>query len=267
MRWIIGDIHGMLGPLETLLRAIEVADDEAELLFIGDYVNRGPDSANAVETLLALPDARFIRGNHDDIFDLVLNNQCASLHPSAPNPLMAMRWFLEHGLDKTLLSYGADPKLIERYIQNPDGKLIADLTAGVPAHHRAFFRALPMVIDEHDFFMVHAIWPIDRKTELPGVGERVKNSGPMRHAALWERFRDDDIAARKAWRRTGFFGHTPVYNYASAGRTGKDLPLVGPQIVLLDTGCALGSTGRLTAFCVETRTYIQTDHFGKLVEE
>lgn len=266
MRWIIGDIHGMLGPLETLLRAVDVADDEAELLFVGDYINRGAHSAEVVETLLALPDARFIRGNHDDIFDLILSGECYALHPTAPNPLMAMRWFLEHGLDKTLLSYGADPELIERYIERPDDRLIPQLTAGVPAEHRRFFRQLPPVIDEHDFFLVHATWPTDHKTELPGVSTRVKSDPSLRHAALWGRFTDEEIGRRKAWRRTGFFGHTPVANYAAA-RNGPDLPLVGPQIVLLDTGCALSTSGRLTAFCVETRTFIQTDHFGGLIDE
>jgi serine/threonine protein phosphatase 1 len=267
MRWIIGDIHGMLSPLENLLRAIDVADDEAELLFLGDYVNRGPASADVVETLLALPEARFIRGNHDDVFDLVLNRECYCVHASAPNPLMAMRWFLEHGLDKTLLSYGADPELIERYIEKPNEKLIPELTAGVPENHRKFFRQLPPVIDEHDFFMAHATWPTDERTELPGLSTRVKSGSGLRHAALWGRFTDEEIGRRKAWRRTGFFGHTPVSNYVAAARTGMELPLVGPQIVLLDTGCALSSSGRLTGFCVETRTYIQTDHFGKLVDD
>ncbi len=267
MRWIIGDIHGMLKPLETVLRSVEIADDEAELLFIGDYINRGPSSADVVETLIALPEARFIRGNHDDIFDLILNQQCFALHPSAPNPLMAMRWFLEHGLDKTMLSYGADPQLIDDYIQRPDDRLIGELTRTVPPHHRAFFRRLPSAIDERDFFMVHATWPTDAKAEWPGVSTRLADDNKLRHAALWQRFTNEDIGRRKPWRRTGFFGHTPVANYTAAARTGLALPLVGPQIVLLDTACALSTAGRLTAFCVETRTFIQADHFGNLVDD
>lgn len=267
MRWIIGDIHGMLNPLHTLLRAVEFADDEAEFLFLGDYINRGPDSAMVVETLLAIPDARFIRGNHDDVFDLILNRDCFCPHSTAPNPLLAMKWFLEHGLDKTWLSYGADPEQIERFLERPEDKIMQDLVALVPQHHRRFFRHLPPAIDEQDFFMVHATWPTDEKTDGPGVAMRLKNHPKLRHPALWGRFRDEDIGKRKAWRRQGFFGHTPVHNYMASAQSGPDLPLTGPQITLLDTGCALGPSGRLTAFCVETRTFIQTDHFGNLVEE
>src|SRR5690606_1076938 len=137
--------------------------------------------------------------------------------------------FLEHGLDKTLLSYGADPALIERYIERPSEKLIPDLIAGVPESHRRFFRQLPPVIDEHDFFMAHASWPTDEKTELPAVSTRVRADSRLRHEVLWGRLTADDMARRKAWRRTGFFGHSPVGNYTTAHGSG-DLPLVGPQI-------------------------------------
>ncbi|MCC6238791.1 MAG: serine/threonine protein phosphatase [Phycisphaerales bacterium] len=269
MRWIIGDIHGMLAPLEMLLRAIDVADDEAELLFIGDYVNRGSESSQVVETLLSLPDARFIRGNHDDIFDLVINRQCFCLHPSAPNPIMAMRWFLEYGLDKTLISYGADPALIDVFVRQPSDQLINQLTAGVPQHHRNFFRQLPGAIDEGDFFMVHACWPVDEKSEFPGINARLKNQSHLRYTALWERFTDQDITRRKSWRRTGFFGHTPTTNYTSATRSNAQspLPLSGPQIMLIDTGCVLSPAGRLTAYCVDTDTFIQATPQGRLVEE
>lgn len=267
MRWIIGDIHGMLGPLETLLRAVDVADEEAELLFIGDYINRGPDSALVVETLLAIPDGRFIRGNHDDVFDLIVNGDCYAPHPAAPSRLAAMRWFLEHGLDRTLLSYGADPEQLERFLEKPTDRLMAQLIELVPEHHRRFFRNLPPAIDEHDFFMVHAYWPPNERTESPGVAMRLRNDPRLRYDALWARFTDQDIGVRKNWRRTGFFGHTPVNNYLAAAQDGLDLPLVGPQCVLLDTACALEESGRLTAFCVETRTFLQTDHFGNLVDE
>lgn len=267
MRWIIGDIHGMLGPMETLLRAVDVADDEAEILFLGDYINRGPDSALVVETLLALPDCRFIRGNHDDVFDLILNGDCYAPHPTAPQPLTALRWFLEHGLDRTMLSYGADPEQLERFLQKPTDRLMAQLVELVPEHHRRFFRSLPPAIDEHDFFMVHALWPAEERTESPGVAMRLANNPRLRHDALWGRYVDQDIGCRKNWGRTGFFGHTPVNNYMAAAQGGQDLPVVGPQCVLLDTACALSPTGRLTAFCVETRTFLQTDHFGNLVDE
>jgi hypothetical protein len=43
------------------------------------------------------------------------------------------------------------------------------------------------------------------------------------------------------------------------------VPILGQKMVLLDTAAALGQDGRLTAYCVEDRSYIQVDHFGKLL--
>ena len=79
---------------------------------------------------------------------------------------------------------------------------------------------------------------------------------------MWDRFAEDEVRRDKRWRRRGFFGHTPVINYAIGD---EFLPVSGPQIVLLDTGCALGHAGRLTAWCAENDAYVQTDHFGNLV--
>src|SRR5438874_11014594 len=106
MRWIIGDIHGMLRPLEVLLDAIRSADAAPRFLFVGDYVNRGPDSKRVIDVLLALPKSRFIRGNHDDIFDQVLHDRCFAPNASEGNRIAAFQWFMQHGLDNTLLSYG-----------------------------------------------------------------------------------------------------------------------------------------------------------------
>src|SRR3982751_2009409 len=108
MRWIIGDIHGMLRPLEALVAAIDKADAERQLLFVGDYVNRGPDSKGVIELLLTLKNAHFVRGNHDDIFDMVIHGTSYVNHPSAPDPVSAFCWFMEYGLADTFMSYGLD---------------------------------------------------------------------------------------------------------------------------------------------------------------
>ncbi len=76
MRWIIGDIHGMLRPLQGLLREVARRDPWAHLLFVGDYVNRGPDARGVIEQLVTLRNAHYLRGNHDDVFDLILHGTC-----------------------------------------------------------------------------------------------------------------------------------------------------------------------------------------------
>ena len=108
MRWIVGDIHGMLTPLTGLVNAVSDVDPDPQWLFVGDYVNRGPDSKGVIEFLINLPNARYCRGNHDDIFDLILNGQCFVEQLGHNNRLGAYKWFMEHGLADTLASYGAE---------------------------------------------------------------------------------------------------------------------------------------------------------------
>ena len=63
----IGDIHGFSGALETLLGMLNLNEDR--LVFLGDYIDRGPDSRGVLERLIALsqnPNHIFLRGNHDD---------------------------------------------------------------------------------------------------------------------------------------------------------------------------------------------------------
>ena len=71
---------------------------------------------------------------------------------------------------------------------------------------------------------------------------------------------------RKRWKRTGYFGHTPVETFRLSMRRGDNVPIHGPQIVLLDTGAALSANGRLSAVCAESGELVQMDRVGELVE-
>ena len=74
--YAIGDIHGRLDLLEDLLRQIaddagrHAADSERQLIFLGDYVDRGPASRDVIERLLEdpLPGFRtvYLMGNHEE---------------------------------------------------------------------------------------------------------------------------------------------------------------------------------------------------------
>lgn len=259
MRWIIGDIHGMLRPLQTLLNAVRSRDWNPHFIFVGDYVNRGPDSRGVIELLLTLRDASFVRGNHDDIFDLVLHDQSFALHPDGSDALAAFRWFTQHGMTNTLVSYGLDQSEIESTAKKPSLPRLRKLLSGVPAAHRNFIRNLPPFIEFDDLFVIHAFWDIDAKDDFTSLSGDPR----LRHRLLWGRYRGEELRARKEWRRTGYFGHTPVHNYADK----EMLPRRGPQIVLLDTGACLGPRGRLSAVCAETGAVVQSDPDGALVTE
>lgn len=67
MIWAISDIHGMYENLISLLKKIK---DNDKIIFLGDYVDRGPDSKKVLDLLIVLSKAGkhvFLKGNHDDM--------------------------------------------------------------------------------------------------------------------------------------------------------------------------------------------------------
>jgi bis(5'-nucleosyl)-tetraphosphatase (symmetrical) len=64
--WVIGDVHGCSATLDALLERIGQVDSGATLIFVGDLVNRGPDSVGVLRTVRALEArASVVLGNHD----------------------------------------------------------------------------------------------------------------------------------------------------------------------------------------------------------
>jgi serine/threonine protein phosphatase 1 len=102
--WAVGDIHGCADKLDTLLDAIATAGGARDpLVFLGDYADRGPDSAGVFLRLRALSDApgravTCLMGNHDRMLLDFLDD-----------PVGAGPRFLGNGGQETLLSYGIFP--------------------------------------------------------------------------------------------------------------------------------------------------------------
>ena len=261
MRWIIGDIHGMYLPLVTLLDEIEKRDAQAELLFCGDYINRGPDSRRVMDLLLSLKRARFCRGNHDDAFDLLLSGTCFAPTAAISGVVTTFEHFLKFGFDQTLHSYGLDGRHIEQARTLGTPAAINALLEAVPAAHREFLHTLPVVQSEPEFFVAHAKWDITEEPGQPSFAAQLARSLKLRHEVVWGRYTFDEIRSDKQWSRPGFFGHTPVTTYT---RMDPVVPLQGPMITLLDTAAAVNLDGRLTAWCFEEERYVQADRDGDL---
>ena len=70
--FVIGDIHGCLDKLEQLWERIDPHPDKDQLVFLGDYIDRGEDSSGVLEYLLQLQQAYaetiFLMGNHEKMF-------------------------------------------------------------------------------------------------------------------------------------------------------------------------------------------------------
>lgn len=180
--YAIGDIHGRLDLLEQLVERI-AADDagrgasDTTLIFLGDLVDRGPQSAQVVEYLMQLEQrrapgsTRFLLGNHEEVFLAALEDE------------KALRFFIRIGGKETILSYGI---AAERYNSLDYADLRAELQAQVPAEHVAFVSRFEDLILVGDYAFVHAgirpSEPLDRQRakDLRWIREEfIEHSGPL----------------------------------------------------------------------------------------
>jgi len=164
----IGDIHGCRTALQDLLAHVAPTVHD-QLVFLGDYVDRGPDSAGVIDDLLALrkrfPASVYLRGNHEQMLLDVL---------AGADPVT----FLLNGGGKTIASY-----------QRRGGWPL-------PAEHRRFLEALPSLYQSEDFIFVHAgLRP----------GTPLAEQGP--DDLLW--IRHEFLDSADGWGETVVFGHTP----------------------------------------------------------
>jgi serine/threonine protein phosphatase 1 len=248
MNYIIGDVHGLADQLSQLIERIQKKDKDANFWFVGDYCDRGPNSKNVIETIFALGDkAHCVRGNHDEVFDVVINTSVSpySEHgwQSLPNPeVHALIWFYRQGMRETFESYVDSSVDVDLNATTPQG--IRRLNWWVPEEHKKWYRNLPLYLEHDDFFVCHAHLPID----TAGPKEYLEEYPEEFDGFLWNRFDyQQEILEDKQWKKKGYFGHTPTFIYEKQGI------INGPKISLVDTGAVFTkSNGALTAICHET---------------
>lgn len=149
--YAIGDIHGRLDLLDDLLARID-ADNGArgaadtQLIFLGDLVDRGPDSRGVIDRLIALKSeqhtARYLLGNHDEVF-----------LKAASGDAKATRFLTRIGGKQTILSYGLTE---EEYRDCDFEELVSLLERKVPSEHLAFLRGFDNWVKVGDYLFVHA---------------------------------------------------------------------------------------------------------------
>ena len=157
--YAIGDVHGRLDLLKTLLQKIMVhaigfdrvnAKGNAEkngnfkIIFLGDFIDRGPDSAGCMELIINLCRGNLaiaLLGNHEDL-----------LLASADGNHNAQNAWLALGGLATLSSYAIPP-----ISSKEDSYDFAErIKLGIPKHHLAFLRELPLSYVHKDYLFVHA---------------------------------------------------------------------------------------------------------------
>lgn len=224
--YAIGDIHGCAELLDQLLAKID-ADagglDAAQLVFLGDYVDRGPDSKGVIDQLVGLrkrqPGAVFLKGNHEALLLDFLE------HPQD------MAHWLDWGGEETLVSYG-----LSGILQRPHEDLAADLLEAMPPEHLAFLKALTLTHREGDYVFVHA-------GLRPGISLDAQNEDDL----LWIRKRFHNTPRDQRPSFTVVHGHQPLKK-----------PLDKGWRIDVDTGACW--SGKLTAVVLEgkARRFLST---------
>lgn len=163
--YAVGDVHGRLDLLDRLLDRIAADGRDAgdlikHIVFLGDYIDRGPCSAGVIERLIAGPPAGFgaihLKGNHE-----------AALLDTLVTPRAAAAWMAFGGV-ATLASYGIAVSMGGVALSELDA-LRDRLRAALPPHHLRFFRSLRTSVSVGDYLFVHAGVrpgvPLERQTE------------------------------------------------------------------------------------------------------
>lgn len=121
--WVIGDIHGMYDPLVMLIHHIRhiryQTGEQAKLIFLGDYIDRGPCPKEVVDLILSLK-AEFevvcLAGNHEDM--LLQFYKGLEIGNDRGNP-----WFAGNGGQQTLCAFINKPEVYETLYQSKTERL------------------------------------------------------------------------------------------------------------------------------------------------
>jgi serine/threonine protein phosphatase 1 len=220
MLYAIGDIHGMRDPLEKLLSSLPLHPDD-RLIFIGDYVDRGPDPVGVVELLLELQERHeciFLIGNHEAMFLSFLGWK-GPWH-------FGGEAFLHNGGETTLQAYG--------YFDS-DGEF------NLPERHEKFYKELVPYHLEGEYAFVHA--GVSREAlSLSDASYALTRERPRE--ILWQRFTADLPHSLGV---TVIYGHTPQPDMQVRWNV--------PYSIGIDTGCVYG--GNLTAIRLPDETIFQ----------
>jgi serine/threonine protein phosphatase 1 len=201
-RLVIGDIHGCSKTLRELLKKKIRISREDQLYFLGDYIDRGPDSKGVLDYLIELKEdgyqTLFIRGNHEEMLIESLSSD-TYFHP-----------WIYNGGGATLKSFGLSQ---EEYLKLPgDEKL--------PAKYMEFLSHTTYYIELEKCFIVHA-----------GFNFHDDNPFHDMDAMIWSRNMDYD--RYKAKGKPVVHGHTPT------SLDSIRMTLFSPErtLINLDAGC------------------------------
>jgi serine/threonine protein phosphatase 1 len=219
--YAIGDIHGrhdlLLELHEKLVADARSRPDlEKRIIYLGDYIDRGPSSREVLETV------RTVRPGGLSVTQLLGNHEAVLLR-FLKDCSIGPEWFAYGGL-ATLMSYGVNPKGDGRAEQKLQA-MQRDLSERLPDTHREFLAGLSTHTVVGDYFFAHA-------GVRPGIPLDQQNDSDL----IW--IRDEFLMSSE------FHGKVIVH-----GHSYKTEPEVMSNRIGIDTGAY--ATGRLTCVVLE----------------
>jgi len=171
--FVVGDIHGCFDKLCALMDKIPLNDKQDQLIFIGDYIDRGSSSFDVVKYLIDLkkrvPGTIFIKGNHEDMLQNYLD-----------------------GSDRFTYQLNGGQQTLDEYLIRSDNKDAFP----IPPEHLEFFNSLQLYYQTDDYIFVHA-----------GLRKKVPLESQDKMDLLW--IRDEFIHSDFNFGKRVIFGHTP----------------------------------------------------------
>ena len=170
----LGDIHGCFDRLQALMEIIPVDLAQDTLVFIGDYIDRGPNSVEVVDYLTHLnqrhPGIIFLKGNHEDMLEKYLN-----------------------GTDRFTYLLNGGQRTLDSYLRKP----IPSELYPIPSDHLKFYQSLKLYYETNEYIFVHA-----------GLRPGVPLDSQETEDLLW--IRDRFIHSKDNFGKRVIFGHTPL---------------------------------------------------------
>ncbi len=183
-QWVIPDIHGCNRSLRALVESHIVPSKDDQLFFLGDFVDRGPDSKGVLDYVMGLQEQGYnilaLKGNHEDFFVKSWDEEreLKSFLGFKQANKAKTQW-LKHGGIQAMQSFGTDNLL------------------SVPEHYIKWMRNLPLYHELEKFVLVHA-----------GMNFEAENPFADTETMLW--IREFKVRPHKIAFRRVIHGHVPV---------------------------------------------------------
>lgn len=172
--FVVGDIHGCFDKLCALMDKIPINFKRDQLIFIGDYIDRGSSSLEVVDYLIdlkkKLPATIFLKGNHEDMLENYLD-----------------------GSDRFTYLLNGGQRTLDAYLNRPNNPG----EYPVPPTHLEFFKSLHLYYQTDEYIFVHA-----------GLRKKIPLESQKTIDLLW--IRDEFIFSDFDFGKRVIFGHTPL---------------------------------------------------------